>query len=86
MGDLGRLIAKVNARGEFFTEEFVIAVLLDLVNGLAMLHQNRICHRDLKPPNVFISKEGTFKVSSHSTIPFTPLQVIRRLSSPSPKK
>ena len=65
LGDLGSLIAKMNARGELFAEEFVMAVLLDLAHGIAMLHQNRICHRDLKPPNVFISKEGIFKVPSH---------------------
>eukprot|EP00756_Hemistasia_phaeocysticola_P009741 Hpha_TRINITY_DN14944_c0_g1::TRINITY_DN14944_c0_g1_i1::g.144721::m.144721 len=45
INEMGELI------GERFTEDSARAVLLDLVSGVAHLHQNNVVHRDIKPSN-----------------------------------
>jgi len=35
----------------------------DIVSGLAYLHSQRICHSDIKPENVLISKDGVLKLA-----------------------
>ena len=46
--------------------EDALNICLDICNGLAYAHQNRIIHRDVKPQNVLISKDGTAKVGDFS--------------------
>ena len=37
--------------------------LLDVAKGLYCLHQNKICHRDIKSPNILINEHGRCKIS-----------------------
>lgn len=40
-----------------FDEDFVIDVSLQMLDGLKHLHDKNICHRDIKPDNVFVQLE-----------------------------
>ncbi|MFQ6040580.1 MAG: SUMF1/EgtB/PvdO family nonheme iron enzyme [Candidatus Poribacteria bacterium] len=46
--------------------EDALNICLDICNGLAYAHQNRIIHRDVKPKNVLIAEDGTAKVGDFS--------------------
>lgn len=39
--------------------------LYQLVTGVAYCHHHRVLHRDLKPPNLLINREGQLKVGVH---------------------
>lgn len=45
-----------------FDEEHAALYIVDILHGLAYLHQHRICHRDLKPENILLSDRGIAKV------------------------
>ena len=57
-------------------DETVIRIGSDLCRGLELCEKNAIIHRDIKPQNIFVSKEGNFKLgdfgiaknSDHATI------------------
>lgn len=46
-----------------FDEEHAALYFVDVLHGLAYLHQHHICHRDLKPENILLSNNGIAKVS-----------------------
>lgn len=37
--------------------------LLQLLNGIAYCHEHRVLHRDLKPQNLLINREGELKIA-----------------------
>eukprot|EP00531_Pseudo-nitzschia_arenysensis_P014922 CAMPEP_0116118300 /NCGR_PEP_ID=MMETSP0329-20121206/2029_1 /TAXON_ID=697910 /ORGANISM="Pseudo-nitzschia arenysensis, Strain B593" /LENGTH=642 /DNA_ID=CAMNT_0003611915 /DNA_START=13 /DNA_END=1941 /DNA_ORIENTATION=- len=45
-----------------FDEEHAALYMVDILHGLAYLHQHHICHRDLKPENILLSDNGIAKV------------------------
>lgn len=45
-----------------FTEAEIWKALVDITKGLKDLHDKKVLHRDLKCANVFISKDGTYKL------------------------
>mmetsp|Transcript_19734 Transcript_19734/g.22051 ORF Transcript_19734/g.22051 Transcript_19734/m.22051 type:complete len:689 (+) Transcript_19734:190-2256(+) len=45
-----------------FDEEHAALYFVDILHGLAYLHQHHICHRDLKPANILLSNRGIAKV------------------------
>lgn len=45
-----------------FDEEHAALYIVDILHGLAYLHQHHICHRDLKPENILLSNRGIAKV------------------------
>ncbi len=45
-----------------FSESEVVALLLQLAQGLAAVHAQGVIHRDLKPENIFVSNEGELKI------------------------
>lgn len=47
-GDLSQQIAEQAKRGQFFTEQFIWSIFLQIVKGLEALHQANILHRDIK--------------------------------------
>ena len=46
------------------SEYYTIQILNDILTGLLKLHQNKICHGNIKPANVMIS-DGVFKLSDY---------------------
>lgn len=45
-----------------FDEEQAALYFVDILHGLAYLHQHHICHRDLKPENILLDARGIAKV------------------------
>ena len=58
-GDLSKLM---RARGRF-SEQQCQSYLTQLAEGLKYLYQHNIFHRDLKPQNLLLTKEGTLKLT-----------------------
>lgn len=56
-GDLGQMIRQKDRKYSF------IQCALDIANGLAFLHRNDIIHRDVKPENLMLDKNGRVKVA-----------------------
>lgn len=48
--------------GKFITGKEVKNIVLQLCDGLEILHSNNIIHRDLTPSNIMISDDGTVKI------------------------
>ena len=65
----------LNRRGRL-PEKEVIAIALQVAEGLAHAHAHRILHRDVKPENILIDREGTAKICD--------LGLARRLQSEHP--
>lgn len=59
--DLKRYMDSV--KGEGFSPTQVKSYLFQLVSGIAFCHGRRILHRDLKPQNLLIDKEGMLKLA-----------------------
>lgn len=62
MGDIGALIKETKAKGHKLPEEFIMDIITQILLGLNFLHKNKIMHRDIKPGNIFITKNGTIKL------------------------
>ncbi|OEU21312.1 kinase-like protein, partial [Fragilariopsis cylindrus CCMP1102] len=45
-----------------FDEEHAALYFVDILHGLAYLHQHHICHRDLKPENILLSNRKIAKI------------------------
>ena len=61
-GDLLQTISGHRKKGTLFTEKEIWQYYIQLVRGLKALHDLKICHRDIKCANVFITKEGLVKL------------------------
>lgn len=46
-----------------FDEKHAALYFVDILHGLAYLHQHHICHRDLKPENILLDSNGVVKIS-----------------------
>ena len=44
------------------TEELAIRLGIDMCHALELCERNSIVHRDIKPQNIFVSKDGNFKL------------------------
>lgn len=61
----GDLLKKVNQHSKnktYFKEEEIWKALSDIALGIRSLHEKNILHRDLKCANIFITKDGTYKL------------------------
>ena len=59
--DKGDILGKIQEhqnRGTYFREADVWRYLIQMVAGLKLLHDMKICHRDIKCANVFLNSEG----------------------------
>ena len=45
-----------------------ISIAIQIANGIECAHNNQIVHRDIKPQNIMISREGKVKVTDLSLI------------------
>ena len=61
-GDLFQLITERKKTKNYFTEQEVWKVFIQLLNGLKALHDFKILHRDIKSANVFLFKGGICKL------------------------
>mmetsp|Transcript_24934 Transcript_24934/g.43801 ORF Transcript_24934/g.43801 Transcript_24934/m.43801 type:complete len:429 (-) Transcript_24934:16-1302(-) len=61
-GDLYQRILEFQRKGCYMSEKFIWATLIQVTQGLAVLHDLRILHRDLKSANVFLNRDGTAKL------------------------
>jgi len=52
----------INKRAPFGSEE-VLSVAIQIADALAHAHKNGIIHRDIKPQNIIVTKDGVVKVT-----------------------
>ena len=61
-GDLYQKIVKYQKRKKLISESFIWKVLVQVTQGLKVLHELKILHRDMKSANVFINNDGSVKL------------------------
>uniref|UniRef100_A0A7S3JUR6 Protein kinase domain-containing protein n=1 Tax=Aureoumbra lagunensis TaxID=44058 RepID=A0A7S3JUR6_9STRA len=66
-GSVDTLLARFGNEQRGFPEEIVARYALHVAKGLAYLHENRICHRDIKGGNILINDLGIAKLSDFGT-------------------
>ncbi|XP_068501302.1 mitogen-activated protein kinase kinase 9-like [Phaseolus vulgaris] len=59
--DNGSLESALATNGTF-SEERLVVVARDILNGLAYLHARNIIHRDIKPANILVNTKGEVKI------------------------
>jgi NIMA (never in mitosis gene a)-related kinase len=72
-GSLAKKIKDHKITGEYFTNEEILDWIAQLVLGMCHMHSKNILHRDIKPDNIFLSKDhvaklGDFGVSKALTL------------------
>ena len=50
-------------RGKGFDGQTIRSYLFQLLRGIAYCHQHRVLHRDLKPQNLLINRDGVLKIA-----------------------
>ncbi|MBA3707966.1 MAG: protein kinase [Planctomycetes bacterium] len=60
--DSGDLRDVVEARSGL-SEALALAIMYQVVDGLAEAHRFKLVHRDIKPPNIFVAGDGTAKLA-----------------------
>ncbi len=61
-GDLSKKIKYNLKNGLIFREDVIWDYLIQILEGINYLHENKIMHRDLKSANLFLMKDGTIKI------------------------
>ncbi len=57
--DLWELTTRVMSLGRLLPTSVVTRIVIDAAQGLHTIHQAGVVHRDVKPPNLFLSGDGT---------------------------
>ena len=52
----------IDKKGKLSVKE-TISIAIQIANGIQCAHNNQIVHRDIKPQNIMISREGKVKVT-----------------------
>ncbi|XP_067454559.1 serine/threonine-protein kinase Nek1-like [Thunnus thynnus] len=59
----GDLLKKINSqKGELFSEEQILDWFVQICLLLKHIHDRKILHRDIKPQNIFLTKDGTVQL------------------------
>jgi len=61
IGDLYKKILEAKNKKILFSEGQILNWVAQLTLALSYLHENRILHRDIKPQNIFLTKQGIVK-------------------------
>lgn len=64
----GRSLQSYLDEGKTFTEKEAKTIILDVCNGLEILHANGIIHRDITASNVILSYDGNVKIIDYGII------------------
>ena len=61
--DRGDLTSQIQQRkGSHFPESEVLEILAQICLALSYIHSRKVLHRDLKPQNVFVSRDGSIRL------------------------
>jgi len=58
IGDLYKKITEAKIKNQVINEGLIINWVAQLSLAVNYMHENRILHRDIKPQNIFLTKEG----------------------------
>lgn len=58
----GRTLENLLADGEFFSDERIKNILVQLCEGLSFLHKKDIVHQDIKPANIILTSDDIVKL------------------------
>ena len=61
-GDLSGFIENYKKKNIFINEKVIYCLVLDICRGIKEIHSQKLIHRDLKPDNIFISKDYKAKI------------------------
>ena len=61
-GDISRQIDKFKAANKYIKEDTIWSYLIQMCNGLALMHGRNVLHRDLKPKNVFLTGKNHLRL------------------------
>ena len=61
-GDLLKKVESHQKKGSTFRERDVWKYFIQMLRGLTALHELKICHRDLKCANIFLTADGVIKL------------------------
>jgi len=65
-GDLGYHLKQRNGKG--LPEDKCLHIMSNIFKGLLWLHNKDAVHLDLKPPNIFLLKDGTTKIGDYGEL------------------
>ena len=58
----GRSLMEFVGQKQFLEEAEILSMMLQLCDGLALLHRHGIIHRDIKPSNIILQKNGMVRL------------------------
>lgn len=69
--DLKQEIEERYTRNDYWSEEELWRILINLVNALASAQEKGLSHRDIKPHNLFLDRQGCIKLGDFGSSKYT---------------
>jgi serine/threonine protein kinase len=60
---LWQLLRDNNKKGELIPVDKAVSILKNILSGISYAHSKGICHRDVSPMNILVTKWGNPKIS-----------------------